>query len=213
MGWCSGSEREQTTEPSNGMHLRCKRGHREDFHDQDDAAVMPTQASPEDPTRRPSLEEATYPFRHLSALTLIPCSSCSRVPHHHLQPWRTCCSPAPPLDNEQEEREAYSRAAAPLFRRWERPGLGVRLRTLMNPKPRVEGNENHDYPFTNGHQEVLLPPRPFTKSSGHSRQHWILCQPQLTLSMVFPFHIQSFFQMKGFKILVAAIMPSLSFFL
>lgn len=160
MGWCSGSEREQTTEPSNGMHLRCKRGHREDFHDQDDAAVMPTQASPEDPTRRPSLEEATYPFRHLSALTLIPCSSCSRVPHHHLQPWRTCCSPAPPLDNEQEEREAYSRAAAPLFRRWERPGLGVRLRTLMNPKPRVEGNENHDYPFTNGHQEVLLPPGP-----------------------------------------------------
>lgn len=116
MGWCSGSEREQTTEPSNGIHLRYKRGHGEDFHDQDDAAVMPAQASPEDPTQHPSLEEATYPFRHLSALTLILCWPCSRAPHHHLQPWRTCCSLAPPLDNRQEEREAYSRAAAPKVR-------------------------------------------------------------------------------------------------
>lgn len=85
--------------------------------------------------------------------------------HHHLQPWRICCSPAPLLDGEQEERGAHSRAAAPLITRRERPGLGARLRTLMNSKPRVEGNENHDCPLTNGHWEVLLPPRPSIKSS------------------------------------------------
>ena len=35
---------------------------------------------------------------------------------------------------------------------------GTRLRTLMNSKARVEGNENHDYTLTNGHWEVILPP-------------------------------------------------------
>lgn len=162
MGWCSGSEREQTTEPSDGIHLRYKRGYGEDFLDQDDAVVMSAQASPEDPTQHPSLEEATYPFRHLSALTLILCSSCSRVPHHHLQPWRTCCSLRHPWTTN---RKRGRHTAELLLRRWERPGLGARLRTLMISKPRVEGNENHDYPLTNGHQEVLLPPRPSTKSS------------------------------------------------
>lgn len=65
MGWCSGSERGQTAEPSNGIPLRHRRGHGEDCHGQDDSAVMPAQASPEDPTRHPGLEEAAYPLRHL----------------------------------------------------------------------------------------------------------------------------------------------------
>ena len=41
---------------------------------------------------------------------------------------------------------------------------GTRLRTLMNSKARVEGNENHDYTLTNGHWEVLLPPPTSIKS-------------------------------------------------
>lgn len=70
--------------------------------------------------------------------------------------------PTPPLNNEQEEREAYSRAAAPKVRTSRAWG---QTQDTDNSKPRVEGNENHDYPLTNGHQEVLLPPWPSTKSS------------------------------------------------
>lgn len=126
---------------------------------------MPAQASPEDPTQHPSLEEAAYPFRHLlwshtdSLLMLLwGTPSSSAALENMLLPSTT--------PGQWTGREgAHSRAAAPLITRRERPGLRARLRTLMNSKPRVEGNENHDYPLTNGHWEVLLPPRPSIKSS------------------------------------------------
>lgn len=64
-GRCSVSEREQITEPSSGIHLRCKRRHGQVCHEQHDAAVMPAQTSLEDPSQHPSLEEVTHPPRHL----------------------------------------------------------------------------------------------------------------------------------------------------